>query len=96
MNARLAILRDGGQCAVHWFRDGQRVPYDEVHHVYGRGKEAGSFREHFTAFLCVCKQCHAQLPPIQTPGGDHTFTWVEELLGKANAHPINPEFKAPD
>lgn len=39
---------------------------DDMHHVYGRGKNKDDWREQADALLCVCRQCHPL--PIQTPG----------------------------
>ena len=83
-------MRDGGFCAICYFRDGVETPFEEVHHVYSRGKKEGDWREHYTSLLCVCKKCHPL--PIITPGGSARLGWVEEVLRKANAKPINKDF----
>jgi hypothetical protein len=49
---QLAIDRDGGLCRMCG-----RMAAD-VHHVYGRGKRAGDWREHHDNLICVCRQCH--------------------------------------
>lgn len=89
--APLAISRDGDQCAICWFRDGVHKRREEVHHVYGRGRASGDFREHYTSMLCVCKECHP--PPIQIPGASARLGWVEGILQQANETPINEIFK---
>jgi hypothetical protein len=87
----LAILRDGGFCAICWFRDGVKRPYAEVHHVYGRAVVSGDWwREDCENLLCVCKSCHPL--PIQTPGGSKALGWVEIILEKASKTPLNPDF----
>lgn len=86
----LAIFRDNSQCAVCFFLHGKRRAREEVHHVYGRGRKTGDWREQHTSLLCVCKAHHPL--PIQTPGGNYHLAWVEEVLKQANASPINPEF----
>lgn len=87
----IAILRDNNQCVFHYFLRGEYKQREEVHHVYSRGREAGSFREHYTSLVCTCKECHPMA--IQTPGASATLGWVEEVVRKANENPINPEFK---
>ncbi len=47
----LAIERDGGLCECG--REGA-----DVHHIYGRGREAGDWREHHDQLRCTCRECH--------------------------------------
>jgi 5-methylcytosine-specific restriction endonuclease McrA len=49
---RLAIERDGGLCCTCG-----RVAVD-VHHLYGRGRVAGDWRERHENLECVCRGCH--------------------------------------
>lgn len=87
----LAILRDDSTCVFCWFSRGKRTPRTQVHHVYGRGRDAGDWREHYTNLLCVCNNCHPL--PIQTPGANEDLAYVEDVLRMANEEPINPSFK---
>jgi hypothetical protein len=48
----LAIERDGGMCVKCG-----RVAVD-VHHIYGRGRDAGDWRERYDSLECVCRGCH--------------------------------------
>jgi len=85
---------------LHWFAAHELVPYDEVHHVYGRAKRKASgpldlgeyWREHYTSLICVCRYCHPQ-PINGKPGSSAKLAWVEEYLRKANATPINRGFQ---
>ena len=90
-NAQVAIDRDGGLCAICYFKYNRIRPYDDVHHVYSRGKRAGDCRERYTSLLCVCRQCHPL--PIMTPGASKDLGWVEDILRLANEQPINKRFK---
>lgn len=92
--ALLAIHRDNALCAIHYFRDKMRVPGNQVHHVYGRSRRAGDWRENYESLLCVCIACHPL--PIQIKGASPNLDWVEEILEQANDTPINPEFRTPD
>ncbi len=47
----LAVERDSGLCECG-------RPGADVHHVYGRGREAGDWREHHEQLRCVCRECH--------------------------------------
>lgn len=99
-NVTRAIERDGSLCIFCYFLDDERIPVsappfkvtprEEVHHVYGRGREAGDRREHYTSLACTCKSCHPL--PIQTPGGNEHLEWVETALRMANDTPINKRF----
>lgn len=90
----LAIIRDRDLCAICFFKYSRLRRRQEVHHVYSRGRRAGDWREHYTCLLCVCKECHPL--PIQQPGASASLGWVEDILEKANANPINKYFRAPD
>lgn len=87
----LVIDRDDGSCVICWFKHGRMRKANEVHHVYGRGKKAGDWREQYTRLMCVCKECHMQAPPAQDRHSKQA--WVIELLDKANKEPINPNFE---
>jgi hypothetical protein len=87
----LAILRDNGLCAVCYFvKAGIKVPANDVHHVYGRGRKAGNWRESFKCLLCVCRMHHPR--PILVPGGNSGLAWIEDVLKSANETPINQDF----
>lgn len=91
VNAARAIERDNGQCVICYYNHGVEQRYDDVHHVYGRGREAGDDREHYTSLMCVCRGCHPM--PIQTPGANASLYWVEHTLILANNDPINRAFQ---
>ncbi len=91
VQSKLAILRDRDQCAFCWFLLGVEERREEIHHVYGRGKKAGDWREHYTSLVCTCRRHHPL--PIQTPGGNPNLDWVEAVLKMANEMPINANFK---
>lgn len=86
----LAILRDDSLCAICFFRDRNKRKAVDVHHVYGRGGSAKSWRESFRYLLCVCRQHHPL--PIFLPGSNPNLVWVEEVLKRANDTPINETF----
>lgn len=87
---KLAVFRDNGLCTIHYFLEHEEVPYDEVHHVYGRAKEAGHWRENHASLLCVCRDCHP--PPIQNIGASKNLGWVEYVMRLANSDPINRDY----
>lgn len=95
VNKIICIERDGGLCVNHYFNMGERVLACDVHHVFGRGKVAGDYREHYTNLLCTCRDCHPL--PIFTANNILTsgenLSWVLELLKRANETPINEDFK---
>lgn len=88
--AKLAIYRDNALCAIHFFSHGVRRPYEEVHHVFGRGRDAGDWREHVSSLLCVCRQCHPA-GAARAPNGPHHP--IIRILRKANTSPINEDVK---
>ena len=91
VQAALAIERDHSYCVFCYFMDGRIVPRADVHHVYGRGKRAGDWREHYRHLLCTCRKHHPL--PIQTPGGNPDLAYVEQVMANANETPIDPYFQ---
>jgi len=87
----LAIHRDNSQCVFCWFLLGVTTKRDEIHHVYGRGTEAGDWRERYENLLCTCKRHHPQ--PIKAPGLNPNLDWVEAVRKAANAQPIHAKFQ---
>ena len=73
---RLANRRDGGHCVICGNRG------MDIHHVYGRGREAGDWREHYSKLMVVCRSCHP-LPIVGDKAGKN-LEWVEELLEEIN------------
>jgi len=73
----LAVARDRGAC-VFCGKAAQ-----DVHHVYGRGKEIGDKREAYTSLMCVCRACH----PGRIVGdkAGKNLEYVEEKLKEINA-----------
>lgn len=86
----LAISRDDNRCVFCWFLLGITASRDDVHHVYGRGQEAGDWRERYTCLLCSCRKHHPS--PIKDPGGNPDLAYVEDVLRQANETPINRRF----
>jgi hypothetical protein len=95
INKIICIERDAGKCAIHYFNKGEEVLACDVHHVFGRGKVAGDYREHYTNLMCVCRECHPL--PIFTANNilkaGENLSWVLEILHKANETPINENFE---
>lgn len=85
----LAANRDGGLCVFHYFLKGQKVQKQDIHHCFGRGDQAGDWREHYTSLLSTCRECHPL--PMQDLGSKQN--WVIEVMDKANKTPINPDYK---
>ena len=92
--AALAIYRDCGLCAFHYFLLGVRVPKDDVHHVYGRGIDEHDSREGYRSLLSTCRACHPL--PIKFAGANEELAYVEDVLRRANETPINSAFKHPE
>ena len=89
--APIAIFRDEGYCIFCYFVEGKLVPYEEVHHFYGRGREEGDWREHYSSLGCVCKKHHPR--PIHVEG---KHPEIEKVLRMANKNPINSRFVRPE
>ncbi len=53
----------------------------DVHHVFGRGYTVDSWREDFTALMCVCRGCHPAPLYSQNWLGDH---WIVVLARRIN------------
>lgn len=86
----LCVDRDHASCVICWFRDGVKTRYQDIHHIYGRGKKVGDWREHYTNLMCVCRKCHPL--PAQDKGSKQS--WVIEIAEEMmNATPINPAFE---
>lgn len=88
VNKRIAVERDSGLCVPCYLRTGLRIRANDVHHVFGRAKKVGSYRERYTALMCVCRSCHDYLE-------HHKFSNEVEgaWLRTANETPINRNFK---
>ena len=81
----LAIERDGGLCRYC------RKSAVDVHHKYGRGREAGDPREHYSNLECVCRECDQRIVdlritnknPLREGRGTLTFrtTMEEDIAG---------------
>jgi len=72
-----AINRDSGKCRIC-----EKHVAQDVHHVYGRGKDMFDWREDYTNLLCVCRKCHP--PAIKHKPAGPKLAWVEEILEKVN------------
>lgn len=71
-----AFERDGGKCALCG------KPANDVHHCYGRGVDAGDWREHYTNLMCVCRGCHPGRIVGERAGKNLEF--VEDKLKEIN------------
>jgi hypothetical protein len=87
---RLAILRDDGCCVLCWKEKHKRIPFDDVHHVYGRSHKLNE-KENYRNLLSLCRSCHQSLDAIRSV--DSNFIWVAEVLEYANKFPINVLFE---
>lgn len=90
LQAQRVVFRDNGLCINCYFVHGRAKKYDEVHHFYGRGRDAGDWREHHTSLGCLCRSCHRKFGPIQTKG---TRPEQELILQRANEDPINQRYR---
>ena len=74
-------IRSGGICEIQKKCKGRAV--DDIHHVYGRGKDMYDWREDHKSMLATCRQCHP--PPIKHKPAGPKLAWVEEILERINA-----------
>jgi predicted HNH restriction endonuclease len=88
-NYMLCVDRDLALCVICWFSKGIRTQYEHVHHVLGRGTEAGDYREHYTNLMCVCAECH----PLPAQDAGSKQSWVIDISKKSNENPINKKFE---
>ncbi len=87
-----AWVRDDGFCVFCWFQLNKKVKAVDVHHVYGRGQRIDSYREKYSYLVCTCREHHPE-PIYGGPGAAKpAMQYVENILIKANALPINPAF----
>ena len=75
------------QYALAWERDkGLCVfcgkPAQDTHHVYGRARCPGDWRENFKNLMCVCRK-HHPAPIFHKPAGPK-LAYVERKLEKIN------------
>jgi len=73
----LAYNRDEGGCRVC-----EKERAFDVHHVYGHGREAGDWQEHFSNMFSCCRKCHPL--PIKFLPPKPEQMWQIELLDKIN------------
>ena len=71
-----AMERDGGRCVFC------PAPAQDIHHAYGRGRDAGDYREYYKNLMCVCRACH----PGRIVGdrAGRNLEYVEEKLREIN------------
>ena len=74
-----------------WFWDDKETPFEEVHHFYGRGRDAGDWREHYTSLGCTCRAHHPQPMKVR-----NKHQKLEKVVKKLNDDPINQRFKHPN
>jgi len=79
----LAIQRDAGLCQYCYRLKGKYVDAQEVHHVFGRGRKAGDWRESYKSLLSTCRDCHPS--GTSRNRGDEVSEWV---LEQANKFPL--------
>ena len=72
----LAWERDKGLCVVCG------KPAQDTHHIWGHGKYAGHWREHYTSLMCVCRKHHPR--PIYHRPPKEDMLWIEELQKRIN------------
>jgi hypothetical protein len=84
--AQQTIFRDDALCINCFFTYGIVREFDEVHHFYGRGRDADDWREHHSSMGCLCRKCHNKFTPIKVKG---TRPEQEKVLEQANEDPIN-------
>ena len=80
----LALKRDHGICQYCYRLHNKCKQAEEVHHVFGRGREAGDWREDYVSLLSTCRACH--------PSGtsrNHGDTKSEWVLEQANKFPLD-------
>ena len=76
------------QCALAWKRDKgmcricNKVPAVECHHIWGRGKITGDWREVYTSLICTCRACHPR--PIHHRPPKKDMIWIETLQKQIN------------
>lgn len=56
--------------------------FEDVHHVYGRARCAGDWRENFKNLMCVCRK-HHPAPIFHKPAGPK-LAYVEKKLEQIN------------
>ena len=76
----LALERDQGGCRIC-----EKVRADDRHHVFGRGRAAGDWQEHYTNLVFVCRTCHPL--PIKTLPPRDDQVWIVDLLDEINTEP---------
>ena len=74
---RIVVLRACGICEIC----GKRVVND-IHHVYGRGRDMHDWREQANVMLATCRQCHP--PAIKHRPAGPKLAYVEEILEEVN------------
>ena len=76
----LALERDQGGCRIC-----EAARADDCHHVFGHGRRAGDWQEHYTNLVFVCRPCHPLPIKILPPRDDQL--WIVDLLDKINTEP---------
>ena len=73
-----------GLCEIR--RDCKGRMANDIHHVYGRGRDMHDWREQANVMLATCRQCHPQA--IKHKPAGPKLAWVEDILDKVNdQHP---------
>lgn len=88
------IDRDSGMCVICFFVDKKIKNAVDVHHVYGRAPTKlvlNDNREKYGSLVCLCRMHHNQVDAIRKK--DSAWSWMEDILNKANLTPINSEWK---
>jgi hypothetical protein len=78
--AALSIDRDKNYCVFCYFVLGKERLREDIHHVYGRGKERCDWRESYRSLVGTCRQHHPL--PIMNPS--EKTAWIEVVLKLSN------------
>jgi len=82
----VVLERDKHRCVICFHKlHGLWTPSTEIHHVYGRGKEADDWREQAENLMTVCRVHHP--PPIKDDKPKPSMQWIEDLRRKINDIP---------
>jgi len=86
-----AVFRDNGLCMMCKWIYGLTTPYQEVHHVFSRGKSIKSIKEYPSSLMSVCRSCHPN-PILVLPTQDWQFA-VLTVWRNMNCSPENVLYK---
>ena len=76
----IVLRRSKGICEIRKDCKGRGV--DDIHHVYGHGRDKDDWRERPSSMLATCRKCHPQA--IRHKPAGPKLAWVEEILERIN------------